>query len=323
MKAKITLFFFYLLLYFADANAQSNLNNGDFEKWRLREFKCCGRNIDALIYWGMSEQITGLNYNKFVFRETNGSIVHSGISCTMLFSDTTYLNNLVLAPGIIAYGAMSDSASSAVTVGPVVRSTGMPLPINSNPVSLSFFMQASHAVTDTPYYMYVFTKWNHLTQSEDTLAYNRVDIPDVVENMDQWVQYTDSIHYTGHEVADTVRILFFGGRFGNPDLQGNTTWLDDVTLYYPATGVVSLDGKPVLQIFPDPVSDLLTVTTGQYKAGNSFKIFDVEGRMIKAMAVEAETTLMDISGLAQGNYLYQLQDKNNTKLNDGKFVVVR
>ena len=327
MKAKVTLLFFCFLLCLPCVKAQSDLSNGGFETWRLKEFiakpKCCGRNIDALWYWGMAENLTGLNYNKFVFREADSTIVHSGLCCVQLFSDTTYLNNLILAPGIIAYGAMSDSASTAVTIGPVINSTGLPLPINSNPVSLSFYMMTNHAVIDTPYYMYVFTKWNSVADKEDTLAYAQVDIPDDAENMNQWVHYSDSIHYTAPGVADTVRILFFGGRFGNPDLQGNSTYLDDATLYYTSTGLVSLSGKPVLEIFPNPVSEQLTVKTGQYKPGNSFRIFDETGRLIKTVAIITENTTISTNDLGPGNYFYQLTDHANTMLYEGKFVVVR
>lgn len=301
--------------------------NGGFEIWHLREFaggeKCCGRNIDMLYYWGMSEQLTGLNYNKFVFRETDSTIAHSGHYCVELFSDTTYLNNLVLAPGIIAYGAMQDSASTAVTIGPVIRSTGLPLPMYGNPVSLNFYMKMEHGATDTPYYMYVFTRWDSVALKEDTLAYAQVDIPDDPENMNQWVGYSDSIHYTAPGIADTVRILFFGGRFGDPNLQGNITYLDDASLYYLGTGLVPLTGKPVVEVFPNPVADLLTIKTGQNKPGNMFGIFDATGRNIKSVPVETETTTINISNLEAGNYYYRLTDKRNAMLADGKFVVAK
>lgn len=323
MKIKTTLLFLYLILCFAFVNAQTDVLNGGFEQWKLKEFKCCGRNTDIPWYWGVTEQLTGLNYNKFIFRELEHPYVHSGNCSIQLFSDTTHLNNLVLIPGIVAYGQMIDSASTAVTISPVVQSTGLPLPLNSNPVSLNFFMLINHAATDTPYYMYVFTKWDSITQTEDTLAYAQVDIPDLAENMNQWIEYVDTIHYTAPGTADTVRILFFGGRFGNASLQGNSTYLDDVSLFYPGLGVVSLDGEPVLHLYPNPASNLLTIKTGQYKAGNNFQIFDAAGRSLKTLPVETETTIIDISKLAPGNYFYRLAGKANTMLNEGKFVVVR
>ena len=176
MKSIVTLLIGSLLFFANVTVAQDTLQNGGFEKWRLKEFraKCCGRNIDQPWFWGIAEQLTGLNYNKFTFRVVDSASVHSGLCSIELFSDTTYLNNLELIPGVIAYGAMTDSASVNVAIGPVVQSSGLSL--NANPLWLSFYMRMNHDVTDTAYYMYVFTRWNLAEQKEDTLAYAQVDM---------------------------------------------------------------------------------------------------------------------------------------------------
>jgi hypothetical protein len=324
MKSIFALFLTgFLFLSIATSAQQDSISNGAFEEWKLKEFlKCCGRNIDQPWYWGIAEQLTGINYNKFTFRCTDSANVHSGFASMELFSDTTYFNNLVLAPGIIAYGELSDSASTAITIGPVIKSTGFPL--NGNPISFNFFMKTVHVRADTPYYSYVFTKWDSVGQKEDTLAYApQVDIPDDPQNADQWISYSDSIHYLMPGTPDTARILFFGGRFGNPRLQGNATFLDDLTFGYLSTGLVSLGGGPVLQVYPNPASNLLTVKTGQYKPGNELLIFDATGRYIFKAAIESYSTLIDVSRLEAGEYFYRLSDKGNVALTQGKFSVIK
>jgi hypothetical protein len=141
--------------------------------------------------------------------------------------------------------------------------------------------------------------------------------------MDQWVNYIDTIDYTMQGTPDTARVLFFGGRFGNRALQGNATYLDDVSFYYPTTGLVALSGGPVLQVYPNPTSNILTVKTGEYQAGNTFNIFDAEGRLIKVAPIESYSTTIDISQLEAGNYLYRLANKSNTMLTQGKFTVIK
>ena len=321
MNKLITILLVAFLLSNGHADAQSSLANGGFEQWRLKEFKCCGRNIDSPWDWGMAENLTGLNYNKFVFRETDSFYVHSGIMSTRLYSDTTYLNGLVLVPGIISYGGMADSASTRVTIGPVIKASGFP--ISANPSLLNFYMMMSHAETDTPYYVYLFTRWNMLDEKEDTLAYARVDLPDAPENMNQWISYTDTIKYYKPGNADTVRLIFFGGRFGNSSLQGNATFLDDVSFYYPTTGLVSLDGNPVIEVYPNPATNQLTVKTGQYKPGNELMIFDAEGQNVKCVRIETYSTTVDISGLSTGEYLFRLADKSGTLLTGGKVSVMK
>ena len=308
-----------LLFAFNSLAAQDSVQNGNFEHWKLKEFKCCGRNIDQPWYWGIAEQLTGLNYNKFTFRVLDSVNVHSGLCSIELFSDTSYLNNLVLIPGVIAYGGMADSASTAIAIGPQVQAVGYP--VSSNPEWLSFYMKANHDEMDTAYYIYLFTRWNSLTQKEDTLAFKQVDIPDDQQNMNQWVNYIDTIHYSMQGAADTVRILFFGGRFGNARLRGNATFLDDISFYYPTTGLVSLNGEPVLQLFPNPASSILTIKTGQYQPGNHFNIFDAVGKLVKTTPIETFSTNLSVTNLAAGEYFYTLLDKNGTALSGGKFTI--
>jgi hypothetical protein len=320
MNKRIT-FLLLSMLFGSMLDAQVPLANGGLELWRLKEFKCCGRNIDSPWDWGMTENLTGINYNKFVFRETDTNYVHSGIVSAMLYSDTTTLNNLVLIPGILSYGGMADSASTAVTIGPVIQGSGFP--ISSNPSQLNFYMLMNHQQTDTPYYIYLFTKWDSLAEKEDTLAYANIDIPDDIENNGRWVSYTSNINYTLSGTADTVRLIFFGGRFGNPDLQGNATFIDDISFYYPTTGLVSLDGEPVLQVYPNPVSGQLTIKTGQYGVGNNFTVFDVLGQTIKHVPVESSVTTLDVAALPAGEYFYRLSDVNNTMLTRGEFTIAK
>lgn len=319
VKTKFYFVVVLLILAFKSLSAQDSVQNGNFERWKLKEFKCCGRNIDQPWYWGIAEQLTGLNYNKFTFRVLNSINVHSGLCSIELYSDTSTLNNLGLIPGVIAYGGMADSASTAIAIGPNVQAVGYP--VSSNPEWLSFYMKANHNETDTAYYIYLFTRWNAVTQKEDTLAFKQVDIPDNPENMNQWVNYIDTIHYTMSGTADTVRILFFGGRFGNPRLKGNATFLDDISFYYPTTGLVTLNGEALIELYPNPSSNLLTIKTGQYQPGNKFTLYDLTGRLVKSCPIENFYTTFNVSTLAAGEYCYELTDKNSVALTRGRLTV--
>ena len=321
IKSKLPLLILILLVALSTLSAQDSVQNGNFERWKLKEFKCCGRNIDQPWYWGITEQLTGLNYNKFTFRVLDSINVHGGSCSIELYSDTTTLNNLGLIPGVIAYGGMADSASAAIAIGPNVQAVGYP--VSSNPEWLSFYMKAKHNEADTAYYIYLFTRWNTATQKEDTLSFKQVDIPDNVANINQWVNYIDTIHYTMSGTADTVRILFFGGRFGNVRLKGNATFIDDISFYYPTTGLVALNGEPVIQVYPNPSSNLLTIRTGQYQAGNQFTLYDLTGRPVKSCPIENFYTTLNLSSLAAGAYYYQLKDKNSAALTTGTITIAR
>ncbi len=78
--------------------------------------------------------------------------------------------------------------------------------------------------------------------------------------------------------------------------------------------VVFSEQAPSVEVFPNPVADLLNIqTNGLDKNGYEIKIWDTIGRTViyrQVGAPESASTKLDISHLAQGAYLIQVSDNH-------------
>lgn len=76
-------------------------------------------------------------------------------------------------------------------------------------------------------------------------------------------------------------------------------------------------------IYPNPASDLLQVKYESEKAGNfQIKIIDLQGKLIKQVTLNSQYgtnyAILDVSGLTQGLYIFQLQ--NGNKIETLRFI---
>ncbi len=328
MRATLLGIMFFLCFNIDSYAGQHGLANGDLEGWRKGQFRCCGRNVDTPFDWGTPEQSCGINFNKFVFLEENSYNVHSGRYSAMLFSDTTFFNSVVLQPGMLVYGGYQDPLDSVIRIGQPVPQYG--LPIDSNPVQLDFWLMMSHDLADTFSYMYLFTKWDSLSHREDTLAFSTVDVPDTHIMSDLWFEVKDSIHYIRAGQADTVKMIFYGGRFGNPALAGNITWIDDIRLLYEGEDTTTSVNTSIATqtaescaIYPNPVSDILNVQVSNYRSGVDFYLIDDLGRTVLKVKLNQNQIHLDVSPMSPGAYIGRLSDDDGNLMYQQKIVIAR
>ena len=320
---KLLLVTLYLLSLVSIVEAQQGIYNGDLELWRRREFRCCGRNVDLPQSWGIPEQSCGLNFNKFVYLETDSTLAHSGKFCAKMVSDTTFFNNVVLEPGILIYGGYPNPYDSTVTIGQTITPDQNGLPIDSNPMGLRFWLKMSHDLSDTFTYVYVLTRWDSVTHQEDTLAYASKDISDTHVPAQQWFSVTDSILYRHPGHADSLRLIFYGGRSGNPDLKGNVTWIDDISFYYETpqltTAMDVAEPTQTLSIYPNPAKDILHISCEGLSEAISTEIMDDLGRVVVRSALGS----IDVRGLSVGCYICRISDATHLSLYQERFSIVR
>jgi hypothetical protein len=80
--------------------------------------------------------------------------------------------------------------------------------------------------------------------------------------------------------------------------------------------------KVSLDLFPNPASDELSITVGNYKLNTSCSvdISDMQGKLVKRIDKITESVKIPVSDLAKGTYLASLKDKNKV-VTTKKFVV--
>lgn len=327
MKSKLILAFIYLLSFAPIvAEAQWGLQNGGMEFWRRKQFRCCGRNVDLPSNWGTPEQSCGINFNKFVFLEEDTHNIHSGRAAALLYSDTSFFNDVVLQPGMLVYGGYQDPTDSTIRIGQPVENYGYP--VDSNPAGLQFWLKMSHDLSDTFSYMYLLTRWDSTAHREDTLAFSTKDVPDTHVPMDQYFQVLDTIQYLHPGHADSVKMIFYGGRFGNPALATNQTWIDDIVFTYTntlanSTGIAPESPTSAFALYPNPVANTLRIQSAKGVNGESVELYDDLGRMVSQNVLYSALQTIDISYLAPGTYICRIVGTDHLSLFQGKVSIIR
>ena len=125
-----------------------------------------------------------------------------------------------------------------------------------------------------------------------------------------------------------LHLIFFGGKNGDISKLGNSTWLDDISFYYPDSsgtpaGLVHLDVDDAVSVYPNPASNSLNVKADQYMAGDVFEVYDLTGNKVMQPLIQGIASSYNIGQLADGIYFYRLLDKNANPVSTGKFTVVK
>lgn len=319
MKQSYPYYIFLFLLLTLSARAQIQIQNGGFELWS-------GTNIQHPENWTTLEQAMGLKTNRWVLRETMPESMHSGLNAVRLYSDTISMRSglppaladspsqVLLWPGILIYGR-------AKYINNKIESTGVP--IYGRPTSLSMYVKIYHPVTDTARLRVLLTRWNNYTHQQDTLAYERRDIFPDSTIMNRFAYFIDSIHYLMDGQADTVRVIISGGQRGNPVLQGNTVWIDDITFNYPNDQIVHTNIADEVFLYPNPATVKINIQANSSLAGYTVVFQDVSGVKAKEVVLDEGATTIPVDDMKDGSYTYAILDRNKYKLHEGNINVMR
>jgi hypothetical protein len=78
--------------------------------------------------------------------------------------------------------------------------------------------------------------------------------------------------------------------------------------------------QDLFAIFPNPVSDLITINLKEKKQNEMFNIYDVTGKLVLSGAIQSETTVLDVSSVSSGMYLLDVLSNGNSI---GKKLIVK
>ncbi|MFN5031538.1 MAG: T9SS type A sorting domain-containing protein, partial [Flavobacteriia bacterium] len=82
----------------------------------------------------------------------------------------------------------------------------------------------------------------------------------------------------------------------------------------PTTGSEEFDNS-ILSVYPNPVKDILNIMVSKETIGNSYVIYDNQGRLALSGKINSENTTIELSGLSAGLYLFSLGEKWNQPFN--------
>jgi aminopeptidase YwaD len=73
-----------------------------------------------------------------------------------------------------------------------------------------------------------------------------------------------------------------------------------------------------VKVYPNPTKDLLNVRVNELITGSQFELLEISGQSILKQSIKNNQTLLDISDLKSGTYLYRFTTNDGVKF--GKVV---
>lgn len=294
MKRILLLFLFSVVIGLTGTQAQQDIPNGDFENWA---------NPAAPDGWDLVDG-KAERFSQFV----------NGADTIKAYSGSYFL------------GLRTDTMNG----GQFYRGTlAMKYPFTERPDMIQgyfMFLQGEPTVPENFGISVALTRWNTTANHRDTIAYNNRSGPG--NNLYPWNVIKDSMVYTNTGNPDSAHIFIFSSRANTVSIN---TWLFVDKLEF-ITGPSGIAEQPQgnilnLNLYPNPANEHAKLSLNLSKPSMlEVRVLDVMGREVKNVyngncAAGQNTIDMDLTGLKQGIYFYQL--KAGESVNMYKFVISR
>ena len=77
-----------------------------------------------------------------------------------------------------------------------------------------------------------------------------------------------------------------------------------------------------VKIYPNPADDFLTIFT-RVDGQMLFLVYDLSGRMVRSFEYSESESIIGVSTLPEGQFIYRLLDETGTELKSGHFAIIR
>ncbi len=190
-------------------------------------------------------------------------------------------------------------------------------PYSGRPEKFEFWAKYQPLGNDTATAGVVLRKWNGA--SADTIAFGLLTIGPTA----QYSLFQLTLHYFLPDMPDSAAIGFTSTKTISDARVGSTLCVDDLSF----TGWVGIDEssnclKNKVQLFPNPVTDNLTLSTEIAEADEA-AVTDISGKTIGDYKIIDCRVDISTTEFVAGIYFCELRDKKNKILTKSKFTVVK
>ncbi len=323
MKKLITV----VLLVFAinAAYTQTNVPNGDFENWhnivvnaQLNYDEIGTSNLDS--WMGTLNSLASLPFTMggpgpvTVFKSTDK---HSGTYAAKAVSANFPLGvSTIFIPGMIGTAVMETAGVRALL--------GKPCP-DCKPLHFKGYYKFQPVNNDSCAMVLLLSKWNTSAKKRDTIGFGKMVQHAAVT---EYTQFDVPITYTGTAKIDTMTLLVVSSAgfnvinfMGSIGQVGNTMYVDDLSLDYPA-GIQQILGQEVaVNLYPNPSSGVMNVELSKEVKNGTFDVYTAAGKIAGSYRVSQLKNTILLDNLASGVYYYRLMDGNQLLNTGGSFVI--
>lgn len=137
-----------------------------------------------------------------------------------------------------------------------------------------------------------------------------------------WTRFSLPIIYASSATPDTA-LWIFSSSLNQADAKvGSQLYLDSLGLVFDSTsGIKNINRFNNISVWPNPTKGPVSVNNGSGTPNLVLNLMDVTGRVIDEERITNGINNLDLSGLAEGIYIYSLLDEQNSVVKTGKIIV--
>lgn len=189
-------------------------------------------------------------------------------------------------------------------------------PYSGRPEHLEFWAKSAPIANDSAEALVVLLKNNGIDR--DSIAIGRMTIPATSE----FTKFLIDLTYFSTSISDSASIVFGASKYKSLGEPGSALYVDDVAFI----GWVGMDEKNQfsnkVKTFPNPAKDNLTIVT-EIETAENIRLVDAVGKSMGVFKIQNFNTIINTCLFAEGIYFYEIIDKKEKILTNGKFSVVK
>lgn len=131
--------------------------------------------------------------------------------------------------------------------------------------------------------------------------------------------------YNDTATPDTLTLEFYSSNPLKPAVKGSVLHIDGILFSYVTlpTSLQEVADKLNISIYPNPATDMITISTDENTTDFRAVITDVTGKFVTSTNLTGTKTNINVSELANGTYIYRIADAKGNILKQNRFNVVK
>jgi hypothetical protein len=284
------------------SNAQTQLQNIDFENWETLNGPI-SNTYEEPVDWSSSNECTAL-INQFAVSKSTDA--QSGAYSVRMETFAAFGD--IRANGVLTTAQMICLASGGGLEGGATY-------IEEYPDSLVGCFKYAPANSDSGYCQIMWLSDNEM----DTTCYNRIDF----HTATNWTRFSSPLCPAENGSSQKLSLLFSSswgdGSLGEAEV-GSVLFLDNISFVNAPQGIDQTESETTWTVYPNPTQGELNVQVLKGKKAR-IEIIDVTGKRMKYVDLTDDKSVIDLSQLVAGVYLYQIRTLENQVLRSGKLLV--
>lgn len=290
---------------FSAANAQiMQPANASFENWETIPGSI-GNQYTEPVDWNTGNECSEI-VNQLAVTESNDAV--DGSSSARLETLSAFGN--IRVNGIVTTSNMICLASSGGQEGGSAYTASIP-------DSIVGYYKYSPANSDSAYFQLMWLANNDM----DTISFTRMNFTQTVT---AWTRFSAPVTPIEQGESPEKLSLLFSSSWGDGSQGeaevGSVFMIDGVEFVQNPQSVSEYYNAEGWDIYPNPVSDNLTIK-GNVGQGVTLEVLDITGKQVKFEQLASNTSVIEMSDLVAGVYLYQIQSLEGQIVRTGKLMV--